>query len=438
MSAIDPSLPVRGAVAREADLEAAAYGRVKWRLIPFLMLCYVLAYLDRVNVGFARLQMLDQLAFSEKAYGLGAGLFFVGYILCGVPSNVLLHRIGARRWIAAIMIAWGALSSLTAFVTTPLQFCVVRFFLGVAEAGFYPGVILYLTCWFPREHRARTTTMFQAAIPLAGIFGGPLSGWILDRFDGCGQLHGWQWLFLIEAFPAVLVGIAVLFWLDDDIASARWLSAPQKDVLLRNLAADRALAGNSALRVYGNWRVWSLGLLVFGLAAGLYAISFWMPTLLKASGDFSAVEVGWLSTIPNLVPLAVMFLFARSSDASGERRWHIATASFVGAAGLALGVLFGDNVVVSLICLSLASAGILSALPMQWTLLAAFTGGAGAAAAIALVNSIGNLGGVASPVLIGSLKDATSSLDAGMYLIAACTALSGVIALSFPARRVNP
>ncbi len=420
------------------EIEHRCYRAVKWRLLPFLMLCYTLAYLDRVNVGFAKLQMLGQLAFSETAYGIGAGLFFVGYILCGVPSNLLLHRVGARRWIAGIMVVWGGLSSLTALVTSPLQFWILRFLLGVAEAGFYPGVILYLTRWFPRARRAGMTSLFQAAIPLAGLFGGPLSGWILDHLDGAARRQGWQWLFLIEALPAAVVGLVAFYYLEDDIASAKWLSAAQKRLLAHNLDRELPLISlSSPGRALADRRVWGLGVLVFGLSAGLYSISFWMPTMLKGRGELSSTQIGWLSAIPNLAPLLAMYLFAQSSDRHAERRWHVASASLLGAAGLAGSVWCGGNVVLALMFLSVASAGILSALPLQWSLLSGWVGGSAAAAAIALVNSIGNLGGVISPVLIGWLKDTTSSLDAGMYAMAAFAVLSAVIALTIPARLAN-
>ena len=432
-------LPVTAASQQVSGFEESTYRSVKRRLIPFLMLCYFLAYLDRVNVGFAKLQMVERLALSETVYGFGAGLFFVGYLLFGLPSNLLLHRLGARRWIAGIMIVWGALSSLTALVTSPGRFLVLRFLLGVAEAGFYPGVILYITQWFPTSRRARVISMFQAAIPLSGLLGGPLSGWILDRFNGAAGLQGWQWLFLVEASPAVLAGLAALLYLNSDIESAKWLSAPQKELLAYNLAQDLVpdRPSSSIRQTLTDWRVLRVGILVFGLAAGLYAISFWMPTLLKGSGGRSNTHVGWLSAIPNLFPLVVMYLFSRSSDRRGERRWHVAAATLLGTAGLGLGAFFSDDVVLALISISIAYAGILSALPLQWSLVATFAGGSAAPAAIAVINSIGNLGGIASPVVIGWLKDRTLSLNAGMYVMAALTTLSAAIALSFPKRPVN-
>nr|WP_235538751.1 MFS transporter [Sphingomonas sp. Root710] len=405
------------------------------------MLCYTLAYLDRVNVGFAKLQMIGDLGLSETAYGIGAGIFFIGYILFGLPSNLLLHRIGARRWIAGTLVVWGVLSGLTAFVTTPVEFWVLRFLLGVAEAGFYPGVILYLTQWFPNQRRARMTSLFQSAIPIAGIFGGPLSGWIIDRFHNVGQFDGWQWLFVIEALPAVLVGFVVMRLLTSDIASARWLSPEQKNLLSRNLESAHAATVVSPLAALRDGRAWQLGMVLFCLLCGLYAISFWMPTLLKESGTLTNTQIGWLSVFPNLLALPTMYFLSTSSDRRNERRWHVATAAFVAAGGLAGSVLFGSNVLLSLLCLSIASAGIVSALPLQWTLLNLGRGGA-AAAAIGLVNSLGNLGGAVSPPFVGWLKDATHSLTLGIYFMAALLVVAGLLALMMPkppsARTTHP
>ena len=433
---LPPGSTVRDATSR---FEEATYRTLKWRLIPFLMLCYVLAYLDRVNVGFAKLQMLGDLSFSEAVYGLGAGLFFVGYFLFEVPSNLLLHRVGARVWITRIMVTWGAVSSLMAFVITPAQFYILRFLLGAAEAGFYPGIIVYLTYWFPSQRRARVLATFQSAIPLSGLLGGALSGRILDQLDGWCHHRGWQWLFLIEALPSVIVGITVFFYLDDGIAKARWLSPVQKDLLMRNIAQEDALKGHVSVReIFTDLRVWGLCALVFGLIMGLYGISFWMPTLLKdTGGTVSTTQVGWLSAIPNLIAIAAMLLFARSSDLKRERRWHVALAALLGALGLALSALFSNNLSLELVSLSLAAAGIMSALPMQWSFSTAFVRGSSAAAAIALINSVGNLAGVVSPPLIGWLKDRTQSTDTGIYVIAGCAVVSAILALSFPARLVD-
>lgn len=415
------------------------YQQVTRRLIPFLMLCYVIAYIDRINVGFAKLQMSADLGFTETAFGFGAGIFFLGYILFAVPSNLLMDRIGARRWIGSLMIAWGVISGSMALIATPTQFFALRFLLGVAESGFYPGIILYLTRWFPNQRRAHALSLFQSSIALAGIVGGPLSGWILDRWHGDGHLRGWQWLFLIEALPAITAGITALSYLDNDVAEARWLTSEQKVLLVRHLTCDdeEKARGAPVRAVFADLRVWGLGVVVFGLAMGIYAISFWMPTLLSESGVHSNTEIGWLTTIPNLIAAAGMVLVGRSSDAKRERRWHVAGATFLGAAGLLGTVLFSHTPTLVLMCLSLATLGVMSALPVQWSFLTAFLGGSGAAAAIGLINSIGNLGGIVSPALIGRLKDQTLSLNAGIYAVVACLVSSAIIALSYPARLVN-
>lgn len=430
---------LEASIAGPSNSEERTYRRLTRRLIPFLMLCYVIAYLDRINVGFAKLQMSSDLGFSEKVFGFGAGIFFLGYILFPVPSNLLMCRIGARRWIGCLMVIWGAISGTMALVRTPVEFFVLRFLLGLAESGFYPGIILYLTQWFPNERRARALSLFQSAIALAGIFGGPLSGWILDHWQGDAHWHAWQWLFLIEALPAVLAGLVALVYLDNDIAAARWLNSEQKELLACRLAdADIGKPRHTPTRsVFFDVRVWGLGIVVFGLAMGIYAISFWMPTLLRDSGVRSNSTIGWLSAIPNVIAAAGMLLVARSSDATRERRWHVAGAAFVGAAGLVGCVVFPSQPVSVLVCLTLAAVGVMSALPVQWSFLTAFLGGSGAAAAIGLVNSVGNLGGIVSPALIGWLKDQRLGFSTGMYAIAACVAVSAIIALCYPGRLVN-
>ena len=261
----------------------AAYRKVTWRLLPFLMLCYVVAYLDRVNVGFARLQMLADLRFSETVYGLGAGMFFIGYFLFEVPSNLLLHRVGARVWIARIMITWGLVSASFMFIRTPASFYVLRFILGIAEAGFFPGIILYLTYWYPSHRRSRMVSLFMAAPPIAGIFGGPLSGWIMQRFAGVHGLAGWQWLFVLEAIPAIVVGIAVLFFLDDRVREARWLSDSEKSLIAHEVAQEQAsIAGHGSLAaVFSDPRLWRMCAIYFCVVMGHYGLTFWMPALIQ-------------------------------------------------------------------------------------------------------------------------------------------------------------
>lgn len=418
--------------------EESAYRTLRWRLIPFLMLCYVVSYLDRVNVSFAKLQMLDDLHFSDTTYGLGAGIFFIGYVLCGVPSNLVLHRVGAKTWIAIIMVTWGALSALMAFVTTPSQFFLLRFLLGAAEAGFNPGIILYLTYWFPGTRRTRMVSMFQSAVPISGVIGGPLSGWILDHMDGRLHFRGWQWLFLIEAGPALILGLLAGCFLDNGIAHARWLTSAQKGLLSRTLRQESELKELSSVRaILADARVWRLSLLALGLVIGVYSVSFWMPTLLKEAGAHSSTTIGWLSAIPSIITIPSMLLFARSSDLRRERRWHVASAALLGALGLLCGAMFSDHLILAVLGLTLANVGLMSAVPMQWSFVTAFLGGAGGAAAIGLLNSVSNLGGLVSPPLIGWLKDTTGSIEVGLAVIATLSVTSALLALSVPARIAN-
>ncbi|KQP12667.1 MFS transporter [Pseudorhodoferax sp. Leaf267] len=411
-------------------LEQTAYRKVTWRLIPFLFLCYVVAYLDRVNVGFAKLQMLSDLQFSETVYGLGAGIFFIGYFLFEVPSNMILHRTGARVWIARIMVTWGVISSAMMFVTTPTMFYVLRFILGVAEAGFFPGIILYLTYWFPSQRRARVVALFMTAIAVSGVVGGPLSGWIMQAFAGMNGWKGWQWLFLLEGLPSVLMGVAVFFYLDDRIADAKWLTADEKRVLSENIARDEGgRAEHSISQVFGNPKVWLMAGIYFCFIMGLYGISFWLPQLIKAAGVSNVLDVGLLTSVPYGLAAVAMVLASRSSDRTGERRWHTATAGFVGGIGLVLSGIFGGDVVLAMASLSLATMGILSSLPLFWTLPTGMLRGAAAAAGIAMINAFGNLAGFVSPFMVGSIKDATGSTTSGLYVLAASLVLGGVLVL---------
>jgi D-galactonate transporter len=400
--------------------EAAVYRKVTWRLLPFLMLCYAIAYLDRVNIGFARLQMLDDLSFSETIYGLGAGMFFIGYVIFEVPSNIVLHRVGARLWIGRIMISWGIVSAAFMFVTTPFAFYALRFLLGVAEAGFYPGIILYLTYWFPSYRRARVVALFMTAIPVSGILGGPLSGWIMDTFAGWHGLAGWQWLFVIEAMPAIVLGAATIWYLDDGIQSARWLNADEKRLLEDRLREDLVgvVQDRSVWSILADRRIWHLSAIYFCAAMGQYGLTFWLPALLQAAGATSALEIGLLTAVPYSAAVVAMMLFGRSADRRRERRWHAAIPFLIGAVGLWLVVQAGTHTALAVLCLSIAAMGILSAAPLFWGLPTAFLGGAAAAAGIATINSIGNLGGFVSPYVVGWLRDATSSPEAGMYVIA--------------------
>ncbi|KWC90986.1 MFS transporter [Burkholderia cepacia] len=440
MTALDAAAsrsPAAPAHAAELD---RTYKKVFWRIVPFLMLCYVVAYLDRVNVGFAKLQMSQDLAFSETVFGLGAGIFFLGYFLFELPSNMLMHRIGARIWIARIMITWGLLSGLFAFVQTPTQFYVLRFLLGLAEAGFYPGVILYLTYWFPSHRRAKIIAVFMSAIPVSGIFGNPLSGWIMERFHGGSGFHGWQWMFMIEAVPAVLVGIATILYLDNSIRGAKWLDEREKQLLEDEIAAqpqEQQQHGHSLKAVFADPRMWWMSLIYFAFVTGQYGLTFWMPTLVKSTGITDTLQIGLLSAIPFLVAIVVMNLFGHSADKRRERRWHLIVPALMGAVGFAVAASYSHNTAVSIVFLSLAAGGVLTCAPLFWSLPTAFLAGSAAAAGIAIINSVGNLAGFASPYVIGYLKDVTHSTASGMYVLAAMLVIGAIAVWLTPAKLVN-
>lgn len=429
------SIPVSSAAAIS---EQATYRKVAWRLTPLLLLCYVVAYLDRVNVGFAKLQMAADLQLSDAVYGFGAGVFFLGYFLFEVPSNLILHRVGARVWIARIMITWGVVSVLTMFVRTPGMFFVMRFLLGVAEAGFFPGVILYLTYWYPSSRRGTTTAWLVTAVALSGLIGGPLSGWILKTLDGVNQWHGWQWLFLVEGLPSVFVGFVVLAKLDERIETARWLSDDEKALLLANLRADAEAKPLRSLRaLFANPRVWLISLIHFLFVMGLYGVGFWLPTIIKNTGVADPLTIGLLSAIPFGAAVIAMLAAAKHVDRRRERRRYVAASALAGALGLLLAVLWADHTALAMCALTLATAGIITTLPLFWCLPTAFLGGAAAAAGIALINAIGNLAGFVGPYAVGWLKEATHSSAPAMYLLAACMALGALLALALPARLVD-
>jgi D-galactonate transporter len=410
-----------------------AYRRIGWRIIPFLIVCYFIAYLDRVNIGFAQLQMKGDLGFSDAVYGLGAGIFFLGYFLFEVPSNLILHRVGARVWIARIMITWGLISALTLFVTTPMQFYVMRFLLGVAEAGFFPGIILYLTYWYPAARRSQMTAWFMSAVPLSGLVGAPVSGWILHHFHGQHGWAGWQWLFLLEGLPAVLLGLITLVVLDNGIAHAKWLSADEKAALQRALDSEaQTKPAHSALQGMAQPRVWLMGLIYFSVVIGLYGLSFWLPLLIKSTGVTDPLTIGWLVALPYGVSVVAMILVGRSSDRHHERRWHVAVPALLGAAGLVLSTFWTSDTVLAVAALTLATAGIMVVLPLFWALPNAFLAGSAAAAGIALINALGNLAGFFGPSIIGWVKQATHSTNGGILLLAAFMVLCAVLVLLTP------
>lgn len=423
----------------DTTVRKSAYRKIAFRLMPFLMLCYFCAYLDRVNVGFAKLQMMSDLQFSEAVYGLGAGIFFIGYFLCEVPSNIVLHKVGARRWIARIMITWGILSGCFAFVQTEWQFYTLRFLLGVAEAGLAPGLLLYLTYWFPSYRRARMTVLWFIAIPISGMIGGPLSGLIMDRMSGVHGWFGWQWMFVIEAIPTVLVGLLVLAVLKDSVQEANWLTQDEKNLVKQELAQDNQhKEGHASVKEFiADKRLWLLAGIYFCVVMGQYAITFWLPTLIRNSGISDNWHIGLLTSLPYMCAIVVMILAGRSGDHFQERRWHLIIPMCAGAIALTFATLFTSNLTLSLICLCIAASGVLTASSLFWMLPTNFLGGVSAAAGIAAVNSFANLAGFCSPYLIGWVTTNTGSNAIGMFLITAVLIFGASLVLRVPAKLVN-
>ena len=407
----------------------AILAKAAWRLIPVMCLMYVVSFLDRSNISFAALTMNSDLGFSPEVYGRGAGIFFLGYFLFEVPSNLALEKVGARAWMCRIMVTWGLLSMACAFVQGATSFFILRFLLGAAEAGLYPGLILYMTYWFPQASRARFIAMFLAAVPAASVIGAPISGWLLG-FEG--RLHGWQWLFLLEGAPSVLLGIAVLWLLPNRPASANWLTAEEKQIITTRLAADRHddVQGET---LHGLWemladkRIWIFIIPDFSIVIGLYGLGLWMPQMIKALG-FSNQETGFLVALPYIVAMIAMVGLGISSDRSGERVRHVAGAALAGALGL-LGAALLHGSVAIILSFCLASAGIYAALAVFWTLPTTILRGMAAAGGLALLNSFSNLGGFFGPDLMGRLKQLTGDYAFGLEVLAGFLLLAAVSVL---------
>ncbi len=431
---------VNGMQGVTPEFENATYRKVTIRLLPFLIVCYLVAYLDRVNVGFAKLQMLSDLHFSETVYGLGAGVFFIGYFIFEVPSNMIMHKIGARIWITRIMITWAIISALTLVIRTPIQFYLVRFFLGAAEAGFFPGIILYLTYWYPAHRRGKMTGAFMVGIPLAGMIGGPLSGSIMALTHGLGGWHGWKWMFLFEAVPSLIMGIACILYLDSRIRDAKWLSEKQKQILEYYVAQESKQKKEhpSIWLVFSDKRIWLMCWIYFTVALGQYALTLWIPTLLKDAGVKGVFMIGMVSAIPYICVIIAMVALGASADKRRERRWHEAGPLLVGAVALVLSMMVGGtNTVLAVILLSIAAAGIIPAAPMFWALPTSFLAGSAAAAGIAWINSVANLGGFVAPFAIGYLKDLTHGNLIPMIVMAVIVAAGGLTVLTLDKNVVN-
>ena len=417
-----------------AELEQRTIAKVSARLVPFLILCYFVAYLDRVNVGFAGLTMRHDLGLTNAAFGLASGIFFLTYFIFEVPSNLFLHRFGARKWIARIMLSWGVVSGADAFVTGPYSFNLVRLLLGTAEAGFFPGIIFFLTLWFPAVYRARIVAWFMAAIPASSVIGAPVSSLLL-YLDGVAGLKGWQWLFIAEAVPAIILSAVVFFYLTDRPLEARWLAPEERRWLADRLAAEERqrlaaeeLSVGQALR---DWRVLTLALVYFGGVATNYGIGFWLPQIVQGFGGLTKFQIGLITAIPYLVGTITMVLWGRRSDRTMERKGHVAFPLLVAAVCIALAGLV-DAPVLRMALLTVAGFGVFANLPVFWTLPAAFLSGASAAAGIAIINALGNLAGFVGPYAMGWIKDATGSFGGGLLLIAALALIGCIAVLLLP------
>jgi D-galactonate transporter len=411
------------------DIEQKTMAKVMWRLVPFLMLCYFIAYLDRVNVGFAGSSMIKDLGFSQTVFGAGAGIFFIAYFFFEVPSNLALERFGARKWIARIMLSWGVISGAMAFVWNDISFYAARVLLGIAEAGFFPGIIFYLTLWFPASYRARIIGWFMFAIPISTVIGAPISGLILG-LDGVAGLKGWQWLFIVEAVPALAMAGVVWFYLTDRPVDARWLSPEERRWLIDRLAAEQrnreSFVRLDVLQSLLNPRVLALGIVYLGVVTPNYGITFFLPQIVKAFGGLSDLQVGLINAFPYAVGAISMVLWGRHSDAVNERTWHVAVPAAMIAVGFVAAALTNDPIL-KIFSIAVAAFGIFSVLPVFWTLPTAFLSGSAAAAGIAAVNSIGNLGGYFGPQIFGILKDATGSDFYGLLFLAACALVAAVL-----------
>ncbi|NWB99616.1 MFS transporter [Pseudomonas gingeri] len=413
----------------DADFEKSLIRKVAWRLMPLIMICYFFAFFDRINISFAKFQLQSDLGFSDTAYGLGGSLFVVGYVLFEVPSNLMLYKVGARRWISRIMISWGLATAAMVFVTNDWQFYSLRFIIGAMEAGFAPGVLYYFTLWFPRNYRGRITSLLFLASAFSGLVGAPLSGFVLGHLDGVLDMRGWHWLFLLGGLPCVALGLMVLILLKDRVKDAPWLSTSEKAYL--NSRVDQKQSGHgsgsplAALRIPG---FFMLALIYFLLQIASYGLNFWAPQMIRSAGIESPSMIGLLTAVPYICGAISMVLVGRLSDASGERRKFVAVLALLGAIGFISAGVFDNHPTFLIISLGLLGAGVVASIPAFWTLPPKLLAGAGAGAAggIALINSMGQMGGIVSPVMVGRIRDLTGSTTPALYIIA----LAGLLAVA--------
>lgn len=414
--------------------EEKLFTRVIWRILPLVLGAYFLAYLDRVNIGFAQLQMNADLGFSAAIYGFGAGIFFLGYFLFELPTNLMLERIGARKTLFRIMFGWGLMAAATAFVATPTQFYIARFLLGALEAGLFPGVVFYLSMWLPAQRRAEAVALFMIGSIISGIVGGPLSGWIMTAFDGAYGWRGWQWMLVVEGVPSTLFGILLFFTLADRPGDAKWLSAKESAYITDVLAAeDRAAKAASRshtfLKVFADPKLYLLSAALFLALCSVYAVMFWMPQMIRNAGVANIFHIGLYAMVPHLVTVATMFIIGRHSDRTGERRWHFAIMVLIGAGGLMLCTAIPNNLPLSLLGLAISESALLCVLPIFWAIAKSVLPSGSAAGGLAIICSVGNLGGFVAPSIIGYVQTATGSLSYGLRATAAITMVSAIVIL---------
>lgn len=420
------------AAAASKEIRDRVIRKTSWRLIPFLVLAYLLNYIDRVNLGFAALEMNRDIGLTATTFGYGAGILFIGYLLFGVPSNIGLHKYGAKIWLALLLVVWGSISAGMSMITGLTEFLVVRFFLGAVEAGFFPGVIFYLTQWYPAKYRAVVISQFMFAQPLALMIGSAVSGWLLT-LDGMMGIAGWKWMFILEGLPAVLVGIVAYFYLTDSPDKATFLKQEERDWLVAELKnEEKQIATKEKLSIWNvitNFRIWMLALIYISQVIGVYGVNMWLPQIVKSFGDMSTVTIGLISAIPFVTAAVGMLVIGWSSDKYQERKWHMIGAMVLAGAGLVLCGFFHNSLAVSIFLISISSIGFYGCMPIFWTIPPTFLVGAAAATGIAFINAIGNLGGFIAPIAVGWIKDYSGNFNGGLYFLGTTALLGCVLAL---------